>query len=283
LVLAFAVAAAAAGWYLGVGRFTTTPDVTGKTQGQARALISDAGLGFEVAEQRYSEDVPAGTVLASDPGPEDRIQTGDTVSIVLSRGKERYSVPPLVDLDEQEALSALEVANLEPNPVPRYNGRAEAGVVFRMGIPDGRPVPPGTKVTYYVSQGPRPIDVPDFEGSSYEQARAELKDLGFKVEQVRSFSDDVDKGLVVSQTPKSGTGFRGDVIDVVVSRGPELVEVPNVVTFSPSGAQDTLEAAGFEVRVLEDDSYIGGFLVVSQDPSSDSLAPLGSTITIYVV
>ena len=283
LVLALAVAAAAAGWYLGVGRFTTTPDVTGKSQGQARALIIDAGLSFEVAEQRYSEDVPAGIVLASDPGPEDRIQMGDTVSIVLSRGKERYAVPELVSLDQQEARSALEVANLEPNPVLRYNDRTEAGVVFRMNIADGRPVPPGTTVTYYVSEGPRPIDVADFEGSSYEAARTALKDLGFKVEQVREFNNDIDKGLVISQTPNSGTGFRGDVIDVVVSRGPELVAVPSVIGFSPSGAEDTLEAAGFEVRVLEDDSYIGGFLVVRQDPSSDGEAPLGSTITIYVV
>jgi serine/threonine-protein kinase len=284
LVVALAIAAAASGWYLGVGRFTTMPDVEGTPRPEAQAAIEDAGLSFEVAEARYSEVVPEGAVISTDPEPNARIAKGDAVSVVLSKGKERYAVPPVIDLTLEEAQQQLEKAHLRAQPRQRYNATTDAGVVFYASPSPGTELRPGEGVTIYVSKGPRPIQIPDTSGDPYQQAREELERLGFMVPRPeREFSDEVDKGAVITQTPSEGTGYRGDAIQLTVSKGPELAEVPIVIGYSPGGAQERLETAGFEVRTRHDDSYIGGFLVVGQEPGGGQQAPVGSTITIYVV
>lgn len=284
LVIAFALAAAAGGWYLGVGRFTTTPDVRGQSRAQAQVAIEEAGLTFEVTATQYSDGAPVGTVLSTDPEPDARIVKGDSVSVVVSKGKELYAVPAVIDMTEQEAQDTLEAAHLQARPIERYNAATDDGVVFHSSLEAGRNVPPGTSVTILVSKGPRPIEIPDTAEEPYDEARSTLKELGFSVPKPqREFNEDVPEDVVISQTPNTGTGFRHDTIELIVSKGPPLVEVPNVLVTAPDDARDTLRAAGFKVRVLHAESYIAGVLVVRQDPPAGTSAPLGSTITIYIV
>jgi serine/threonine-protein kinase len=93
----------------------------------------------------------------------------------------------------------------------------------------------------------------------------------------------VPKGDVISQSPDSGRLFRGDTVQLVVSKGPVLVEVPDVRRMSADQATATLTAAGFRVRVLREPVYVGLGLVVKEDPSTGTRAPRGSTVAIYVV
>jgi eukaryotic-like serine/threonine-protein kinase len=69
----------------------------------------------------------------------------------------------------------------------------------------------------------------------------------------------------------------------VVSRGPELVEVPRVIAMGVDAATEKLEALGFQVDVENSDNYIGVGFVFSSDPSAGSMAPKGSTITLYLI
>ena len=73
------------------------------------------------------------------------------------------------------------------------------------------------------------------------------------------------------------------MISLVVSKGPVLVEVPEVVRMGVAEATKRLEAAGFRVRVEEASLYIGVQYVVSTDPSGGSKAPKGSTVVVSVV
>jgi len=89
---------------------------------------------------------------------------------------------------------------------------------------------------------------------------------------------------VISQSPADGTAFAGDSVELVVSDGPELVEVPSgLVASGVDAARERLEAAGFEVQVENDDGYIGLGYVFRVDPSSGSMVPAGSTITLYLI
>jgi len=284
LVVVLAMAAAAGGWYLGVGRFTTTPDVRGETRAEAQAMIEAAGLSFEVDATAFSDEVPEGAVISTDPAPDARILKGDEVSAVVSKGEERYAVPQVIDMTVDEAEAALGERRLEARPVERYTRAAEAGVVFDTSIRIGREVPPGTSVTIFVSLGPRPIEIPDTTDVPYDEARAQLKDRGFRVPEPQlEYSTDVPAGVVISQSPDGGTGFRRDTIELVVSQGPPLAEVPSVVYSSPGEAREELREAGFRVRTRHDDSYVLGLVVIRQDPGAGAQAPLGSAITIYVV
>ena len=110
-----------------------------------------------------------------------------------------------------------------------------------------------------------------------------LRQRGLEVTTEEQHSDTVAEGDVVSQTPDKGTLFRGDVVELVVSLGPVLVDVPGVVSRNAEDATAVLEDAGFEVRTERVDVYIGLGVVVRQSPGAGDRAPRGSTITLSIV
>lgn len=112
---------------------------------------------------------------------------------------------------------------------------------------------------------------------------AALTGLGLKVDATKQAnSDTVPKGSVVSQNPASGTLFKGDTVTLVVSKGPQMVQVPDVQRMHEGQATKILEAAGFKVKVQR---VLGGIFgtVRSQSPASGSMQPKGSTVTLLVV
>ena len=135
-----------------------------------------------------------------------------------------------------------------------------------------------------LSKGRKPIKVKDWTGKPLANARAWLdrKSLTAEVSEER-FSDDVPTGAVISQDPATGTLFRGDTITFVVSKGPELIEVPGTRARGVEEATKALEALGFEVRTEKTSTYIGLGIVYSSDPGGGEMAPKGSTITLYLL
>ncbi len=147
----------------------------------------------------------------------------------------------------------------------------------------GTPLRRNTAVDVIVSRGPRPIKIPDFTGKAVAPATKALDRLGFKVETDEVNSDTVPKGRVVSQSPDSGTGKKDDVVSLVVSKGPVMVTVPNVVSMGYEAAKDRLESAGFEVTERHASLYIGVKYVVGTDPKAGAKVPKGSTIIVSIV
>ena len=101
------MAVGAGAWWFGEGRYTPTPGVLGLTQSAAQQELEDAGLSGEVGDGVYSETVPEGKVVSTDPDPGDNVLDGGTVTLVLSLGKERYAIPTLRGQSEDEAQDAL--------------------------------------------------------------------------------------------------------------------------------------------------------------------------------
>jgi beta-lactam-binding protein with PASTA domain/serine/threonine protein kinase len=284
VVLLLATVAGIAGWYYGMGRYTTTPGVINLSVSQARDKVQTAGLGFEVGSREYSETVTAGSVISTDPSPGTNILKDGTVSATVSRGPERYDVPALRGKTLEEARAALEKTNLVVGDVKeRYNESVEDGVVITSAPKPGTEVKPDAAIDLVVSKGPRPIEVPDFTGKSVERAEKVLSDKGFEVSVSRENSDSVPEGDVISQTPRSGTLFRGDTVELVASKGPVMVEVPQVRGVGLEEATKRLEAAGFQVRTERSDVYVGLEFVVQSDPQQGSMAPQGSVVTLFLV
>jgi beta-lactam-binding protein with PASTA domain len=110
-----------------------------------------------------------------------------------------------------------------------------------------------------------------------------LEKRGLKVEVSHDYSDTVAEGDVISQQPQDGTLFKGDTVNLVVSLGPQLIEVPDVVASGVDDATQTLQDAGFVVQVSNAPGYIGLGYVFSMDPGAGTELPKGSTVTIYLV
>jgi beta-lactam-binding protein with PASTA domain len=284
VVLLLAAMAAAGGWYYGVGRYTKTPDVIGRSESAARSTIRSAGLSFRLAGTAYSESIAVGDVVSTDPGPGDRVLRSGTVDAVVSRGPERHDVPDLVGLRASRAVVMLSSSHLGTGPVHRrWSATVPVDHVIT-SVPGARtPLRRGARVTLVVSKGRQPLHIADLQGSTLARARATLTRKGFQVRVTHRSSESVPKGQVITQTPDRGIGHRGDTVALVVSSGPPLVTVPDVFHSGVEAAKQVLRAAGFRPRVRVNTVDFGLGFVIGETPSGGTQAPKGSVVTLTIV
>lgn len=138
-------------------------------------------------------------------------------------------------------------------------------------------------MTYTVSLGRAPVTIPDLKALTKDDIIATLEEAGLTPVIVEEFSDTVAAGHFISQNPPADAdGHRLDEVTVVISKGPELIEVPSVIGLQRDAAVAKLNEAGFEVKV---ENILGGLFgtVRLQDPLGQSKARPGSTVTISIV
>ena len=223
-------------------------------------------------------------MISTEPGAGERVLDDGTVSAVVSLGLERYAVPKLRGSTEDEAQAAIQDRNLEfGTSVPTYHPTIPEGQVIGSNPKAGTPLKPGATVDILLSRGPRPIKVVDWTGKDADKAEAALGKQGFEVSRGEDYSDSVAEGDVIQQTPRTGELFKGDEIELTVSQGPELVEVPGVRGQGVEAATNELEDAGFEVEVQHHQDYLGFGWVLQQSPGGGDMVRKGSTIVLTVV
>jgi len=218
MLLLVALLIAGGAWYQFVGNSVAVPSVSALTVDQAAAIVTPLGLGVDVIKE-YSEDVPIGTIIRTEPSSGQKARKGSSVKIFVSMGKERYLIPSdLAGKEPSEAISALEALTLV------VSGTNE---IFDETIPIGKVV------------GTEPI-----AGTS-----------------------------VAQRTP----------VTLLVSKGPTLIEVPNVVGMDVATATATLQTAGFQVTAVNKLPVAILNKVYSQNPAAGTMSPKGSVITLEIV
>lgn len=284
LLMVALVAGGGSAWWFTSGRYLATPALAGMTQAEAKQKAEQNGLSIAFAEE-YSETVPAGSVIRTDPIAGAKIKKKSRMSAWVSKGPERFSVPDLAGKTLAAAGELLTENNLKTGQVSEeYSDSVAAGVVISAGTKAGSQVKRDTAIDLKVSKGPQPIPITNYTGKDANTAANELKTAGFKVETEQQFSTSVAKGLVISQTPNSGTGKRSDVIKLVTSKGPEMVKVPSVAWKSESAAKQTLEKAGFKVKVIyATESWLRLKIASSTSPAAGTSVAKGSEISLYIV
>ncbi|MDR1450619.1 MAG: PASTA domain-containing protein [Propionibacteriaceae bacterium] len=278
------VGGTAAWWWVKIGRWTEVPPVAGQPLEQVMDTLAVAGLQFD-SHDEYSEDVPAGFVISSQPGGAEPILKKGTVELWVSLGPERYPMPPVVGLSQSDAEAAITGGHLSVGVVtPVWDDGAPAGSVLAASEEAQTSLKPGAAIDLTVSKGPEPIPIPDVSGQESAKARAVLEDLQFIVTESEENSREVAAGRVISQNPVAGgTGKHGDTIALTVSLGPVMIAVPDVTDLKKDAAVEKLRTAGFNVDVQPISSL--GYRnnrAVATDPEGGKLAAEGSTIVLYV-
>ena len=284
LVLLLTTGVAVAGWYLTTGRFTSTPALASLSRSEAERVADRAGLDIQFIED-FSESVPPGRVIETDPSAGSKILKGGRMVAAVSGGPERFAMPTVVGLSRDAAETAVQRANLSLDEVnEQYSDTVRDGVVISASKKPGSSLKRGTEIDLVVSKGPAPIPVKNYVGEKFSAAEAALGRAGFRVAVERQHSDEVAKGLVLAQDPTSGEGQRGDTITLTESLGPVLVRVPNVSRMGIKAAEQVMAKKGFKTRVRPVAiNYLGLGYVAFSGPRARSQAPKGSTITLYVV
>ncbi|MFF7264380.1 Stk1 family PASTA domain-containing Ser/Thr kinase [Streptomyces sp. NPDC008159] len=270
-------------WYINSGQFTKVPAVLAQSEAVATKRIQGAGLGVKV-ERAFSDTVKRGEVIRTHPEPGDRIRDNDTVTLTISKGPETVALPDLKGYRLDKAKARLKSDGLEPGLVTReFSDEVIRGQVIRTEPGAGTKASSGSAVALVVSRG-APVEIPDVAGSSVEDATAALEDEGLKVEIASErVNSEFDKGMVAEMSPGAGKqAGTGDTVTLTLSKGPEMIEVPDVVGDSVDDARRKLEDAGFEVD--EDRGLLGlfGDEVKGQSVDGGETAPKGSTITIEI-
>jgi eukaryotic-like serine/threonine-protein kinase len=196
---------------------------------------------------------------------------------------EPVGVPNVVGLERDLAIQRIEDAELEATVEEQPSTEVEQGVVIEQSPPAGSRIAKGDTVTIVVSTGPREVEVPALAGRTYEEAVDILEELGLEPERVDVFSQR-PVGVVVSLDPKAGTLVdEGSVVTVRVSKGTQLIPVPDVLEQSEDSARAELETAGFQVEVVEaPSSSTPAGLVSAQSPDPGVEAARGSTVQITI-
>jgi serine/threonine-protein kinase len=129
-----------------------------------------------------------------------------------------------------------------------FDMKIPAGFVIGTDPKSGDKVKRNSVVNIVVSKGVEKVSLISYVGKGGDEALSELTNKGFDVNVVYKFSDRVFKGLVISQTPESSDSIGlGSKVELVLSKGPEFVFVPNVLGKSKNDASLDLENLGLKV------------------------------------
>jgi serine/threonine-protein kinase len=271
------------GWWLGSGRWTAIPDLLGEEQGVAIDLLQEAGLDPDCCEEQWSEELPAGAVISTEPAAGEAIR-GTDVRLVVSKGPERFRVDTAlvtqawaeVEPQLQEALPEIAFTVVE-----QHDNDLAAGAVIGFEPAAGTDLRRGDVVTVFVSLGHEPVAVPDVTGQTPEQATTNLEAAGFEVtrgEDGRSAAVDIGEVMAISPAPADGPQPFGSTVTIAVSVGLPLVTVPDVVGLNLEEATATLQAAGL---VVDSTRFLGN-KVRQQQPAAAEAVEQGSTVKILV-
>ena len=291
------VAAGAGGWFWfrayqdSQPTSAAVPSLDTLERGAAEAKLVATERGVEdgldwavVVVEEHNEIVLAGFVFDQEPQPGTVLDDGGTVRLLVSLGPPPRAVPNLFNRTEEEARTDIEAAELVVGSVDELNVEdVDPGRVISWSVTDeDRPVevPKGSEVDLVLSAGPAPRTVPLLVGAPLAAASAALEDLDLVVTVVEQFSTSVEKGIVIDSAPGEGSTLaRGDAVELVVSKGRDLVVVPEVAGLSIDEAIAAVRNAGL---IEGDVSGPAGGKVNATDPEAGASVDRGTVIDLFL-
>ena len=165
-----------------------------------------------------------------------------------------------------------------------YDEKIAKGKVVGTNPPANTSLKRDQQVTLILSKGPAPVPVPRLIGRSLSSAEKALKNVGLTYTVTREYSKTIPTGHVISTDPTAGKQIsKGDSVNLVVSKGPPLITVPDLYKTAEADARTTLEGLGFKVTVTYPLGIAPFGRVVRQSEPVGTELPWGSTISIDVV
>ncbi len=207
------------------------PDVLGRDEAEAQKMLEDQGLVVADSEAKYSNEVEEGKVISTNPASGAEVKEGSKVTMVVSLGAEKATVPGITGLAAADADAALSAAGLiTGNVSEEYSDQYEAGIVISQKTKADKKVSQGTAVDYVISKGPKieMVNVSALTNKTEDAAKQALTDAGLTVGNVTYENSSVTAGYVISQSASPGSQLeKGTAVDFVVSLGPEQPTVPD--------------------------------------------------------
>lgn len=260
------------------GKKIEVPDITGMTLSEAKSALKNKKLALQVLSREFSENVKKGLVIEQDPESGYLLEEGKPVKIILSKGIETTIVPSLYGKTQGEAEALLAEEGLNLGEIGYKESESEPGIVTWQSHRSGRQVAKDSAIDIVLSKEIAKVVVPSVIGRSKKNAIVILGTKSLKGSVIEQFDDDIDKGLVISQSPSAGVEVKkNSTITIYVSKGPKVttVTVPDVVGLSLEEATTEITAVGLTIS-----STGSGAAVSAQSPAAGTQADKGTVVTV---
>lgn len=198
-------------------------DVSGMAESDADNALKEQGFTERTMTSEYSDTVEAGLVIRTEPGANEKVTVDTKITIVVSKGAEKKTVPKIVGMTKENASQALASAGLtDGGYTEEYSDTVKAGVVISQSVKADKKVEAGTSVTYVVSKGAKPVEqvtVPPLSGKSLAEAKKALSNVGLLYKETWVDSP-VTYGTVIEGNPESGAKVNvGSTVEILISLG----------------------------------------------------------------
>ncbi len=202
------------------------PDVSGLSEEEAKDNLIKKGFKKSniSVEKQESDSVDAGTVISTTPEANSKA-TGDTkITIYVSAGVGKATVPGIVGKSQSAAEEALKAAGLSGSASEEYSDKPKGEIIWQ-DVNSGEKVNKGTVISYGVSKGPEPakkVKVPSVLWQSKYNAKNAIESEGLKYAEGTPQYSDAAAGTVIDVVPGEGTEVSpGSTVTVILSRGQE--------------------------------------------------------------
>lgn len=275
------------------------PNVSGMSYEEAEAFLKEKNLNIVISGLNYSSSIEKNKILSQSPTDGAVVDAEETVYVVMSGGQEEVMMPDLAGMTSEEAEQLIAAQNLvirTDGITEQYSDVVEKGRVISQSIKAEERIAVQTEVGMTVSLGNLSeetalITVPDLAGLTKAEALERLGQLKekygytYSLGEVKSiYNKKVKKGSIISQNPKAGSQVRtNEVVSILVSKGPQMVQVPDLVYVAQETAVKKLKKAGLEVNAqTEYSSQVSEGLVIRQDVEAGSKVEEGTVVTVLV-
>ncbi|MCG3085324.1 Stk1 family PASTA domain-containing Ser/Thr kinase [Anoxybacillus sp. LAT_35] len=207
------------------------PDVTNKHYDDAIAELTSLGLKIEETIEQEHDDIAEGFVIRTNPQAGKVVKAGTAVTIYKSIGKKKVAFKNYVGeqiADVEPQLRSEKYLLIDKKEV--YSDEPAGTIIEQFPLPGEKVVPEETEVRFTVSLGREKIILKDLTGYTEKSVRDYAADQQLYVIVKQQYSDTVEKGLVISQTPQANAKLeKGATVTVVISLGKEPVQTKKVI------------------------------------------------------
>lgn len=198
----------------------------------------------EADDRQYSDTYDEGYIMAQDPEAYKTIYSGRTITVTVSKGKEKAQMPDLVNLEYREAINQINALglNVTISPTSEVSDSIVADHVIRTEPVAGADIKDGDTVTIVLSDGPELIyvNVPTLVGQTQENAVRAAESAGLVCGSITSVANDAEAGVVVSQSLEPNSSVeKGTTINLQISQGTATPSPSPSETVSPSPTETT--------------------------------------------
>lgn len=266
------------------------PDVLGMTLEEAKKALNDEKLGFKY-EYGYSKEDDVDKVYDTNPEIGSFVDKNTTITVYISKGVKKVEMVDVIGKTQNEAEEAIIKAELKYTF--QYIETTDDSLIGKVESTDpvaGTTVNAGTQVTVVLYKGKNEVNIkmPDLSDKSEADAKKELEDLGFDINNVsveRAYDNEVEEGYVITQNgPKVGEETPSTAkIGLVVSLGKPII--PDIVGKTKSEAEELLDKYSLKLgKVTEkhDDKVEAGKIISINGYSVNDSVNIGTAIDVVI-